>query len=57
MEVNAGNLRAIGTAFPHDNAMRIELIPGTGQVMVFKIENKEVIGFRYDGVDFLKVDN
>lgn len=40
--VSMGQLRTVATPYPHDDCMRIELIPGSGMVICFGLENGEV---------------
>lgn len=55
LEVVAGNLRAVATAFTKDDCVRIELIPKSGTVIQYKIENEEVVGFYYQGAYFKRI--
>jgi hypothetical protein len=56
LSVTMGNMHVISTPFTQKETIRVELIPGTGQIVAFKInEAKQVVGFVYDGIEFRKV--
>jgi len=42
LAISMGQLRTVATPFPHDDCMRVELIPGSGIVICFGVENGEV---------------
>ena len=42
------------TPFTSENSMRVELIPGSGNVMQFYIENGEVAAIGFDGLRYNK---
>ena len=52
--VQHGNLSCIATAFTKPETMRVEMVPGRGEVIEFVIENKEVVGFKYQSTVFKK---
>lgn len=48
-----GNLRAVGTPYTEPNAVRVELVPGEGEVVRFEVdEGGRVVGLRYGDVPF-----
>ena len=50
---NIGNLSAKATPYPKQNAMRVELVPGTGKIIKFSFDsNNQVSSFTYDGKVF-----
>lgn len=55
IEVSMGNLHCEATPFTKKNTIRVELVPGSGEVIEFKYENGKLIGAENDGVLFKKV--
>lgn len=51
-----GNLKAECTPFPELDTMRIELIPGSGTVIEFVVENNKAIAISYGGEQFKRVE-
>lgn len=47
-----GNLRGTAAAFTEQDALRVELIPGRGQLVFFNVESGAVKALRYDGQHF-----
>lgn len=43
------------TPFNKANSMRVELIPGSGSVVQFNVENKEVVSISFDGLRYKKI--
>ncbi len=56
IKVQMGNLYCIATPFPKENTIRIELIPGSGQVLQFIMKEGQVTGIQADGDVFKKVN-
>ena len=55
LKVINGNLQALATPYKHENTLRVELVPGSGKVVQFAIENQKVVALKYDGIEFLKL--
>lgn len=56
LAVRMGNLRAIATPFTEKETMRVELIPGSGEVVRFnKNADEQIESLTYAGVSFLKI--
>ena len=53
--VASGNLKAVATPFPNQDTMRIELVPGSGTIIGFDIENGEVVSLYHQRETFVKV--
>ncbi|MGB8191519.1 MAG: serine hydrolase [Chitinophagaceae bacterium] len=54
--VKMGNMHVISTPYTQKETIRVELIPGTGQVVGFKLdESQKVTGLVYDGVEYKKL--
>ncbi|MEE8061898.1 MAG: serine hydrolase [Gemmatimonadales bacterium] len=55
LAASIGNLHAVSTPFTRPNTIRVELIPKSGQVIGFTIEDGAVVQARASGADFQKV--
>ncbi|MCO6492964.1 MAG: serine hydrolase [Phaeodactylibacter sp.] len=55
LEVSIGNLYCTATPYTAGNSIRIELVPGSGEVILFEVEGGQVTSFRYDDAVFEKV--
>ncbi|HYF29655.1 MAG TPA: serine hydrolase [Chitinophagaceae bacterium] len=56
LAVKMGNLYAVSTPFTQKESIRVELIPGTGQVVYFKLdESGKVNSLSYDGQQYKRV--
>jgi len=55
LKVSAGNLQCVSTPFKNEDSIRVELIPGSGQVIEFHKENNKISGLKYDGIYFTKI--
>lgn len=55
LEVAMGNLHCIAEPYTDKNTIRVELVPGSGEVITFKYENDKLIGAENGGVFFKKV--
>lgn len=55
LKVTAGNLQCVSTPFKNEDSIRVELIPGSGQVIEFQKENNKIIGLNYSGIYFTKI--
>ena len=53
--VKIANLNSIGTPYPKDNCLRVELIPYSGSVICFNIENEIVASINYKNETFIKM--
>ncbi len=54
--VSSGNLSAVSTAYPKKDSVRIEMTPGTGQILSFKLdEGKEIESLTVSDVVYIKV--
>ncbi|HYJ37864.1 MAG TPA: DUF3471 domain-containing protein [Chitinophagaceae bacterium] len=55
--VRMGNLHAVSTPFTQKESIRVELLPGTGQVVFFKPdETAKVNNLTYDGQEYKRVN-
>ena len=54
LEVRNGNLQCVATPYTKKNTIRVELIPGRGEVVAFQYKNGEVVGLENGGVYFEK---
>lgn len=52
LRVEIGNLHCVATPYTAENSIRIELVPGSGEVILFKVEEGKVPAFVYDGDTF-----
>ncbi len=55
LKVSIGNLHCSATPYTAENSIRIELVPGSGEVLFFNLESGKVTAFRYDDAIFQKV--
>lgn len=55
LKVTTGNLQCVSTPYKIEDSIRVELIPGSGQVIQFLKENHEISGIKYDGIYFKKI--
>jgi hypothetical protein len=56
LAVSLGNLHAISTAFTQKESIRIELVPGTGRVISFKIDDAgKINSLNYDGSEYKRI--
>lgn len=55
LHVRLGNLHCIPTPYTQPETIRVELIPGTGEVILFEVANGIIKGFNYDGDFFEKI--
>ena len=55
LKVAIGNLQCVSTPFKNEDSIRVELIPGSGQVILFVKENHKISGLKYDGIYFTKI--
>ena len=53
--VMAGNLKTVATPFPTENSMRVELVPGSGTIIGFDLNDEEVISLFHQRETFVKV--
>ncbi len=56
IEVKMGNLHCVATPFPKKNTIRVELVPGSGEVIQFIMEDGRIAAFETDGDVFRKVN-
>lgn len=56
LAASIGNLHAVSTPFTRPNTIRVELIPMSGQVIGFVVEDGVVVGARGSGAEFEKVE-
>ncbi len=54
IEVKNGHLQCVATPFTKENSMRVELVPGSGEVIEFEYEGEKVIGLRTNDLKFKK---
>ncbi|MCO6475349.1 MAG: beta-lactamase family protein [Phaeodactylibacter sp.] len=55
LNVSIGNLHCSATPYTAENSIRIELVPGSGEVLFFNLDGGKVTAFRYDDAVFRKV--
>lgn len=56
LSVKMGNLHAVSTPYTQKETIRVELIPGTGQVVSFKIDDAgKISSLTYDGQEYKRV--
>lgn len=55
--VTAGNLKTIATAFPSENTMRVELVPGSGTIIGFDVKDGVVVSLFHQMEVFLRESN
>lgn len=55
LKVSIGNLQCVSTPFKNKESIRVELIPGSGQIIQFFIENNKISNLKYDGINFKKI--
>ena len=56
LSVTMGNLHAVSTPYTQKETIRVELIPGTGQVVAFKAdEGGKISSLTYDGQEYKRV--
>jgi CubicO group peptidase (beta-lactamase class C family) len=56
LNVTVGNLQCVSTPFKNEDSIRVELIPGSGQVIEFHKVNNKISGLKYDGIYFTKIN-
>jgi hypothetical protein len=54
--IKMGNLSAIADPFPYPNTTRVELVPGSGRVAQFKVEDGLVSTLYHDGIFFKRAE-
>ena len=52
--VSWGQTHSVATAFTKPETMRVELIPNSGEIIAFQLEDKKVTGFTYNKAKFDK---
>ncbi len=58
LAVRLGNLYAVSTPFTEENTIRVELIPGRGQVFAFELDEEgRVTGARLNEASFEQVSD
>ena len=55
LKVSIGNLQCVSTSFKNKESIRVELIPGSGQIVQFFIDNNKISSLKYDGINFKKI--
>lgn len=55
LKISIGNLQCVSTPYKNKESIRVELIPGSGQIVQFFIEQKQISKLKYDGIDFKKI--
>jgi hypothetical protein len=53
--VSIGQLRSAAGNYTEPNTIRVELDPGSGQVVAFRVGDSGVAGLRFAGFDFDRV--
>lgn len=54
LAVDLGHLHSVAEPFTKPESMRVEMVPGQGEVMVFVLENGLIAGLDYDGTVFVR---
>lgn len=54
IEARMGNLHCVATPYTKQNTIRVELVPGQGEVFEFIMDGEKVTGIRYDSELYLK---
>ncbi len=54
LKVSLGNLHCFATPYTREESIRVELVPGSGEIMVFEIKDKKLKGINFDDVFFKK---
>lgn len=52
--VSLGLMRCVAEPYPEPNSMRVELMPGHGEILQFELSNGEAVSASYGGIRFLK---
>mgnify|MGYP000551059525 FL=1 len=55
LAVKLGNMHCIATPYTKKNTARVEMIPGSGEVLVFKVEDGKVTSLNTGGDIFKKI--
>jgi CubicO group peptidase (beta-lactamase class C family) len=55
LRVSMGNMHCLGTPYTEENTMRVELVPRSGMVLQFVVENGLVKAFNFSGDVFTRV--
>ena len=55
LKVAIGNLQCVSTPFKNKESIRVELIPGSGEIIQFFIVNNKVSKLRYNGIYFKRI--
>lgn len=55
LAVKMGNMHCIATPYTKKNTARVEMVPGSGEVLAFKVEDGRVTGLNTGGDTFKKV--
>ncbi|MCW5910895.1 MAG: serine hydrolase [Cyclobacteriaceae bacterium] len=56
LNVTMGNMQCEATPYTNEESIRVELIPGRGQVIQFVTENKKPVKLKFNETDFEKID-
>ena len=56
LAVAMGNMHCVATPYTKANTARVELVPGSGEILRFEMEGDKIIGLISDGDLFKKVD-
>ena len=56
LQVSIGNLHCTATAYTEPETIRVELIPGRGEVIGFRMTDGRASGLRYNNMDFNRID-
>lgn len=54
LELTFGNMRSLATPYTLVESIRLELIPGSGTVVQFQVQNQQVSALKYRGMTFSK---
>jgi len=54
LEVQLGNMHAVATPYKKPNSLRLEMVPGQGEVVTFAVNETSVESLTYDGATFIR---
>lgn len=57
LAIKMGNMHCVATPYTKENTARVEMVPGSGDVLAFKLENGEVVSLINDGDVYTKVNH
>lgn len=55
LKVSMGNMYCIATPYTQEETIRVEMVPGSGEVIEFQFEEEDLKGFKYSDLNFEKI--